>query len=72
MKKTWRSVKTIKFRDLGSVLIPVEFEDIRDKERVKREGPWSFDMHLVLVKDFDKTISSSDSFDQSSILGKNS
>lgn len=27
----------------------IEFEDIRDKERLIREGPWSFDKQLVLV-----------------------
>lgn len=39
-----------KFQDLGSVLILVEFEDIRDKERVKREEPWSFDMSWCWLK----------------------
>lgn len=38
MKKIWRPVKSIKFRDLGSVLTLVEFEDIQDKDRVQREG----------------------------------
>lgn len=29
----------------------IEFEDIRDKECVIQEGPWSFDKQLVLLKE---------------------
>lgn len=33
----------------------VEFEDVRDKARVIRDGPWSFDKQLVMVNEVDGT-----------------
>lgn len=33
----------------------VEFEVYIDKVRVIRDGPWSFDKSLILVKDFDRS-----------------
>ncbi|XP_042944586.1 uncharacterized protein LOC122278462 [Carya illinoinensis] len=53
MRKVWRLVKGVKFRDLNSEFMSVEFDDTRDKLKVMREGPWSFDKHLVLLKEFD-------------------
>lgn len=53
MKRAWLSVKSVRFRDLNSSLILVEFYDRRDKERVVRKGPWSFDKQLVMVRDVD-------------------
>lgn len=49
MRRAWRPVRVIKFRDLNSVIMLIEFDDERDKERVIRDGPWSFNKHLVLV-----------------------
>lgn len=51
MRKTWRLVRGVKFHDLNSTLMLVEFEDHSDKEKVLREGPWSFDKHLVMLKE---------------------
>lgn len=53
MKRVWRPNKTLSIRDISSNLFLAEFEDIRDKERVKREGPWAFDKQLVLTKEVD-------------------
>lgn len=50
MKKVWQLVMQVTFKELGSKLLLVEFEDERDKNRVFREGPWSFDKNLVLMK----------------------
>lgn len=53
MKKAWRPARDIRFRDLNTSLTLIEFEDRRDKDRVIREGPWSFDKHLVLLQEVD-------------------
>ncbi|XP_035543083.1 uncharacterized protein LOC118346304 [Juglans regia] len=53
MTRAWRPVRGMCFRDLNANLFLVEFEDLRDKERVLREGPWSFDKQLVLVQEVD-------------------
>lgn len=53
MKRAWRSIRDIKFRDLNSMIMLIEFEHECDKDRVITDGPWSFDKHLVLVNKFD-------------------
>ncbi|XP_042988686.1 uncharacterized protein LOC122316216 [Carya illinoinensis] len=53
MKRAWRLVRGVKFRDLHSNIFLANFEDLRDKEKVLREGPWSFDKHLLLVQEVD-------------------
>ncbi|KAG6628921.1 hypothetical protein CIPAW_14G046500 [Carya illinoinensis] len=50
MKKVWQPVHEVRFKELGSKLLLVEFVDDRDKQRVLREGPWTFDRNLVLLK----------------------
>ncbi|KAF5463842.1 hypothetical protein F2P56_013970 [Juglans regia] len=49
MRKVWRIAKSIRFRDLNSIFMLIEFDDIWDKDRVLRDGSWSFDKHLVLM-----------------------
>lgn len=51
MKKILNPAKVARFQDLNAALMLVEFEDIRDKCRVVRDGPWSFDKQLVLIKE---------------------
>lgn len=55
MRKVLKLVSYIKFYDLGAHVMLVELSDIRDKEQVIREGPWSFDTHLVMVNEVDGT-----------------
>ncbi|XP_035547259.1 uncharacterized protein LOC118348856 [Juglans regia] len=50
MRKVWQPACKVPFKDLGSNLFLVEFEDDRDKQRILWEGPWSFDCYLVLLK----------------------
>ncbi|KAG7944593.1 hypothetical protein I3843_15G110000 [Carya illinoinensis] len=52
LKKIWHPMKKIWVKDLGSKLLLVEFEDQREKDRVQREGPWSFDRNMVLKKNY--------------------
>lgn len=51
MREIWRPVKKIMIKDLGSNLMLAEFKDHRDEVRVMREGPGSFDKHLLLMKE---------------------
>ncbi|KAF5471635.1 hypothetical protein F2P56_008413 [Juglans regia] len=53
LRRVWRPSNGLKLQELDSKFLLAEFEDVRDKERVVRDGPWTFDEHLVLVKDFD-------------------
>lgn len=43
----------MRLQDLGSKFLIVEFEDVKDQERILYDGPWSFDKQLVLLKQFD-------------------
>ncbi|XP_041001563.1 uncharacterized protein LOC121247253 [Juglans microcarpa x Juglans regia] len=56
MRKIWRPVRSMKYCDLSPVFTLVEFEDPRDKMKVLKEGPWSFNKQLVLVKEYDGMI----------------
>ncbi|XP_042942811.1 uncharacterized protein LOC122276999 [Carya illinoinensis] len=53
MKKVWRPVNGIKFRDLNTVFTLIEFENEGDKSKVERNGPWHFDKQLLLIKPFE-------------------
>ncbi|XP_042944768.1 uncharacterized protein LOC122278651 [Carya illinoinensis] len=53
MKKVWRPVYGIKFRDLNTVFTLIEFEDEGDKSKVERDGMWHFDKQLILLKPFE-------------------
>ncbi|KAF5459758.1 hypothetical protein F2P56_019678 [Juglans regia] len=53
LRKAWPLGLGVKFRDLDSTLILAKFENIKDKERVLREGPWLFVKHLVLMSEVD-------------------
>lgn len=53
MRKAWRSVGRVKSRDLNHSIMLVESIDIRDKNHVIREGPWSFDKNLVMFVEGD-------------------
>lgn len=50
LKKIWRAIKNVRIRDLNSMLTLIDIEEIRDRNRVIRKGPWNFDKHFVLIK----------------------
>ncbi|XP_035547260.1 uncharacterized protein LOC118348857 [Juglans regia] len=50
MRKVWQPACKVRFKNLGSNLFLVEFEDDCDKQRIFQEAPWSFDRYLVLLK----------------------
>lgn len=52
MKKAWRPTKAIRFYDMSMGLMLVEFDNLIDKLRVIRDGPWHFDKVLLLTKYF--------------------
>lgn len=39
LKKIWRLVKKVWFKELGAGLLLAEFEDKAEKERIQREAP---------------------------------
>lgn len=55
-RKIWHPIKSVEFQDLERILMLAEFDEIKGKDRVQWDGPWSFDMQLVLTKEFDGTL----------------
>lgn len=53
MKKVWKLSNPIHFYEMGSGLMLVESQNIHDKNKVSREGPWSFDKCLIVMKEFE-------------------
>lgn len=56
MKRAWKLVHPIKFRDLGGLVSLVEFSTHRDKVNTIREGHWTFKKHLVVFKEVEKIL----------------
>lgn len=56
MKRAWKLVHPIMFRDLGGLVSLVEFSSGRDIEAIVREGLWSFDKHLVVFNEVEETL----------------
>lgn len=52
MRKIWRPTKPMKFHEVRSNLIMVEFEERHDKLRIIQESPWNFNWRLVFLSDF--------------------
>ncbi|CAK9171001.1 unnamed protein product [Ilex paraguariensis] len=55
MKKVWNNIK-VEFIEVGDNLFLIQFSNMLDKNRVLEGMPWSFDNHLVLLKDFDGSV----------------
>ncbi|XP_042939330.1 uncharacterized protein LOC122274350 [Carya illinoinensis] len=53
MSKVWNIEGWLSFRDLGSNKFLLEFELNSDKETVLQGRPWSFDRHLISLKEFE-------------------
>ncbi|XP_041021293.1 uncharacterized protein LOC121262766 [Juglans microcarpa x Juglans regia] len=53
LRRIWRPAKMMHIQNLDSNFLIAEFDDVKDKERVVRDGLWTFDKQLALVKDFD-------------------
>lgn len=56
MKRAWKLVHPIKFRDLWGLVSLVEFSNSRDKEKIVQESPCSFDKHLMVFKEVEETL----------------
>lgn len=56
MKKVRQTVMQVTFKELGSKLLLVEFEDECYKNQVLSKGPWSFDKNMVLMKAMEKEL----------------
>lgn len=55
MKRAWRPIKPLVFRDLRNTIPLAEFTNPRDKAIVIRDGPGSFDKYIVLLMEVDDT-----------------
>ncbi|KAI7982559.1 Uncharacterized protein LOK49_LG15G00812 [Camellia lanceoleosa] len=56
----WKASKGVVFKLLGNNLFLIQFGHIVDKRRVMANGPWSFDKHLVMLKDFNGALQPSE------------
>lgn len=52
IQKIWRPLKMMKFYELGSGMISIEFEEKLDKDRVLCESAWNFDKELILLQEY--------------------
>ncbi|GMP31149.1 hypothetical protein CsSME_00005483 [Camellia sinensis var. sinensis] len=48
----WKASKGVVFKTLGDNLFLIQFGHVVDKRRMMLNGLWSFDKHLVMLKDF--------------------
>lgn len=56
MKRAWKLVHPVKFRDLGGQVSLVEFSANHDKVNTISEGPWMFNKHLVVFQEVDESL----------------
>ena len=52
LKHWWRPLGILEFKVLGNNLFFVEFEKIRDKERVLEGRSWAFEGSLFRIEDY--------------------
>lgn len=55
MRKALKLTQQIKFQDLMGNVTQAKLMSIQDKLSIIREGPWSFNKHLVLTNEVDGT-----------------
>lgn len=55
MRRAWHLIKPMFFQDLSPSIMLAEYNDSRDKALAIREGSWSFNKNLVLLKEVDST-----------------
>ncbi|CAK9146156.1 unnamed protein product [Ilex paraguariensis] len=58
MKKVWNTIK-VEFIEAGDNLFLIQYSNMLDKIRVLRGMSWSFDNHLVLLKEYDGSVQAS-------------
>ncbi|XP_042990668.1 uncharacterized protein LOC122317666 [Carya illinoinensis] len=60
MSKIWNTEGWLTFKDLETNVYLIEFQLVSDKEKVLLGRPWSFDRHLVCMKEFEGLLSLSE------------
>jgi hypothetical protein len=53
LSRLWRLVGHVIFKELHDNLWLFEFSDGEDRRRVLKGRPWSFDRHVIVLKEFD-------------------
>ena len=56
LSQIWRTVGSVMFKEVQDNLWLFEFMDKEDKERVLDSRPWSFDLHILVLNEFDGSI----------------
>ncbi|XP_042980067.1 uncharacterized protein LOC122310252 [Carya illinoinensis] len=57
MAKVWNTFGWITFKEFGPNKFLLEFQLLSDKQKVLHGRPWSFDRHLICLKDFESDLS---------------
>ncbi|XP_042983219.1 uncharacterized protein LOC122312628 [Carya illinoinensis] len=60
MAKVWNTSGWITFKEFGPNKFLLEFQLLSDKKKVLHGRPWSFDRHLVCLKEFESDLSPSE------------
>uniref|UniRef100_A0ACD5X2F2 Uncharacterized protein n=1 Tax=Avena sativa TaxID=4498 RepID=A0ACD5X2F2_AVESA len=71
MQRAWGLHRPAQFKDLGNNRFKVRFNSEGDWRHVLRNGPWQFDLHVILLKDYDGSVRPSDmTFDSMDIWAR--
>lgn len=57
LRLVWKPARGMDAKDLGENLFLFQFHHVIDRRRVMANRPWSFDKHLVMLKEFDGCMS---------------
>ncbi|XP_042939400.1 uncharacterized protein LOC122274425 [Carya illinoinensis] len=60
MAKVWNLEGWITFKEIGFNKFLIEFQLLSDKRKVLQGRPWSFDRHLICLKDFEDDLAPND------------
>jgi hypothetical protein len=60
MERAWGLHRQAQFREIGDNQFVVRFSSEGDWKHVMKNGPWQFDFHAVLLKEYDGSIRPSD------------
>jgi hypothetical protein len=56
MSRLWRTVESVKFKELHDNVWLLEFGNESDKRRIKEGRPWIFDRNVLVLKEIDENV----------------
>lgn len=56
MQKIWKVEGTISFSDVGANAYVLEFQSVKNLQKIKRGYPWMFDRQLIILQKFNGSV----------------